>query len=72
MNKTQLVEVFENTQLYSQGLNVDSKTTKHTFEDIISTEHNQGEIVVINSDTVSAGVEYAKQGKSLYKRFGIF
>jgi len=36
MNKPQLVEIFEDTNLYAKGFVSNSKTTKHNFDNIIT------------------------------------
>ena len=75
MNKLQgiyedTVEQFENISTKKQI------TTKHKFEDIFTLEDSPTNVVVINSDTVSAGVEYSLSGKTCilnmasYKRPG--
>jgi uncharacterized protein (TIGR02452 family) len=60
-----LVTVFEDTLEFSKELPM-SFSSKHTFEDIIErpTELSKDNITVINSDTVSALVEYSKISKT--------
>jgi len=71
-----LIQVFNDTLEYSQNM-LNSTTTKHTFNDIINPARNgKNNIQVINSDSVSALVEYSKIGKTCvlnmasYKRPG--
>jgi hypothetical protein len=60
-----LVTVFEDTLEFSKELPM-SVSSKHTFEDIIErpTGLSKDNITVINSDTVSALVEYSKISKT--------
>jgi hypothetical protein len=60
-----LVTVFEDTLEFSKDLPM-SVSSKHTFEDIIErpTGLSKDNITVINSDTVSALVEYSKISKT--------
>ena len=73
-----LIEVFEDTKQYTLDNNLTkSKTTKHTFLEIepvnVLTKSN---ISVINSDTVSAALDFSLLGKTAllnmasYKRPG--
>jgi uncharacterized protein (TIGR02452 family) len=72
-----LVEVFQDTLKNSEDL-LDSMTTKHTFSEINPARLTmfKPNISVINSDSVSALVEYSKTGKTCvlnmasYKRPG--
>ncbi len=72
-----LVEVFQDTLKNSEDL-LDSVTTKHTFSEINPARLTmfKPNISVINSDSVSALVEYSKTGKTCvlnmasYKRPG--
>ena len=63
MNKEKLIEIFEDTLKQSNEV---SETTKHTFNEIDTQLDfiNTTKISVADSDTVSAGVQYAKLGKT--------
>ena len=61
-----LIEVFEDTKKYTLDNNLTkSKTTKHTFSEIEPT-HLLGKcnISVVNSDTVSAALDFSLLGKT--------
>ncbi|CAG7581380.1 MAG: gp114 [uncultured marine phage] len=77
MNKDELIEIFEDTVSYTESKDFNSVTTKHDFSQIdLTVGTNECNIEVINSDTVSAGYEYSKLGKTCilnmasYKRAG--
>lgn len=78
MHNFDLSKVFQDTYQYSLNMK-DSITTKHKFNEILQSDvrnRTEGNISVINSDSVSAVVEYSKLGKTCvlnmasYKRPG--
>jgi len=60
MNKLQLIEIFQDTIEQST---IASDTSKHTFNEIVSYP-GVSNVSVIDSDTVSAGVQFSKLGKT--------
>ena len=64
MKREKLIEIYEDTVSKSLTMDTDSVTTKHTFKDIETGNSPVGKVTVINSDTVSALVEYYKLGKT--------
>jgi uncharacterized protein (TIGR02452 family) len=61
-----LISVFEDTFEFSENM-LNSVTTKHTFSEIITPQKiisSKKNIKVINTDSVSALVEYSKEGKT--------
>jgi uncharacterized protein (TIGR02452 family) len=65
-NMKNLIEVFEDTKQYTLDNNlIKSKTTKHTFLEIEPAQLlTKSNISVINSDTVSAAIEFSLLGKT--------
>ena len=63
MDKTKLINIFLDTLDKTENFK-DSETTKHTFNDIIKTNDLEENVIITNSDTVSAGVLFANQGKT--------
>lgn len=72
MTKEELIKQFEDTLQYSRKLNLKSKTTKWTFNDINddindkidTTPKKTNNILVTNLDTISALEKYSKLGKT--------
>lgn len=71
-----MIKIFEDTLKRTEQYK-DSVTTKHTFKDIVIDKYDDYvNVEVINSDTVSAGVEWSKKGRTCilnmasYKRPG--
>lgn len=73
-----LIEVFEDTKQYTLVNNLTkSKTTKHTFSEIEQPHGpTKSNAIIINSDTVSAAIDFTLFGKTAllnmasYKRPG--
>lgn len=65
MDKFDLIKIFQDTFEFSEGM-TNSITTKHTFREIkkVETSEYKKNIKVINTDSVSAIVEYSKLGKT--------
>lgn len=66
MDKFKLIDIFADTAEHSKDMLI-STTSKYTFRDIIKVEKPTDffdNISVINSDSVSALVEYSKKGKT--------
>jgi len=66
MIKEELIQVFEDTKLHSEGI-LKSETTYHSFDDRLMSDVSipcSQNIQVINSDSVSAITEYSKLGKT--------
>ena len=73
-----LIKIFQDTEDHSRNMG-NSVTTKHRFNEILMSDvrdTTKGNISVINTDSVSAVIDYSKQGKTCvlnmasYKRPG--
>jgi len=65
MNRNQLVNIFKDTEKYSETLESNIDTNKHNFSEITKKfVSGRPNITAINSDSVTASVEYSKLGKT--------